>query len=184
MNRWLIILLGVCLLVLPSGVNAAVNEASALKEDCPLVIASIDAENPSDCNLNNGSIVIEVVGGNGAYEYSINDGATWQESHRFQDLPAGTFLIIARQLDGTCQTNVAEVVNLQGPDSPRFISVTSNNPTDCGLEDGSIAIEARGGTGPYGYSIDGGETWGASDQFLGLAAGVYRAMVRLSLIHI
>lgn len=178
MNRWLIILLGVYLLVLPSGVNAAVNEASALKEDCPLVIASIDAENPSDCNLNNGSIVIEVVGGNGAYEYSINDGATWQESHRFQDLPAGTFLIIARQLDGTCQTNVAEVVNLQGPDSPRFISVTSNNPTDCGLEDGSIAIEARGGTGPYGYSIDGGETWGASDQFFGLAAGVYRAMVR------
>lgn len=164
--------------MLPSGVHAAVNKAPVLKEDCPLVIASIDAENPSDCNLNNGSIVIEVVGGNGIYEYSINDGATWQGSNHFQNLPAGTFLIIARQLDGVCQTNTAEVVNLQGPDSPRFISVTSNNPTDCGLEDGSITIEARGGTGPYGYSIDGGETWGASDQFFDLATGVYRAMVR------
>ncbi|MBX2874681.1 MAG: SprB repeat-containing protein, partial [Saprospiraceae bacterium] len=145
---------------------------------CPLNITNIDSQDPTDCNINNGVIEIEVTGGNGSYEYSVNDGASWQSSNRFQDLPAGTFLIKVRQTDGACESSGSEVVNLQGPDSPRFIAVNSTPPTDCGLADGTITIEARGGTGPYGYSIDGGETWVAAKFFQSLAAGTYQAMVR------
>lgn len=149
-------------------------------EKCPIFISGIDSQNPTDCNINNGVIEIEVTGGNGSYEYSVNDGASWQNSNRFQDLPAGTFLIRVRQLDGACESAGNEVVELQGPDSPRFISVNSTPPTDCEVADGTIAIEARGGTGPYGYSIDGGATWGSTELFQGLAPGTYQAMVRNS----
>lgn len=145
---------------------------------CPLTISGIDSQNPTDCNINNGMIEIEVAGGNGSYEYSVNDGATWQNSNRFQGLPAGTFLIKVRQTDGACESTGAEVVELQGPDSPRFIAVNSTPPSDCGVADGTISIEARGGTGPYGYSIDGGVTWGGAKLFQGLLPGTYQAMVR------
>ncbi len=145
---------------------------------CPLNISRIDSQNPTDCNINNGVIEIEVEGGNGSYEYSVNDGVSWQNSNRFQDLPAGTFLIRVRQTDEACVSAESEVVELQGPDSPRFIAVSSTPPTDCGLADGTITIEARGGTGPYGYSVDGGATWGGTKFFQGLAPGTYQAMVR------
>lgn len=145
---------------------------------CPISISNIDSQNPTDCNINNGMIEIEVTGGNGAYEYSVNDGASWQSSNTFQGLPAGTFLIKVRQIDGACESTGSEVVDLQGPDSPRFIAVNSTPPTDCGVADGTIAIEARGGTGPYGYSIDGGVTWGGAKLFENLHPGTYQAMVR------
>ena len=145
---------------------------------CPLTISGVDRQDPTDCNINNGVIEIEVTGGNGSYEYSVNDGASWQNSNRFQDLPAGTFLIRVRQTDGACESAGNEVVELQGPDSPRFISVNSTPPTDCEVADGTITIEARGGTGPYGYSIDGGITWGGTKVFQGLPSGTYQAMVR------
>ena len=96
----------------------------------------------------------------------------------FKAFPAGTFLIKVRQMDGACESTGSEVVELQGPDSPRFIAVNSTPPTDCELADGTITIEARGGTGPYGYSIDGGVSWGDTKLFQGLSAGTYQAMVR------
>ena len=56
--------------------------------------------------------------------------------------------------------------------APIISAVTAANPTDCGVIDGSITITASGG-GPLQYSIDGGTTWQASDNFTGLQAATY-----------
>jgi PKD repeat protein len=50
---------------------------------------------------------------------------------------------------------------------------SSTNPTCSGLNDGTISINASGGTSPYLYSIDGGMTTQASNVFSGLGFGNY-----------
>ncbi|SCY37565.1 stalk domain-containing protein [Alkaliphilus peptidifermentans] len=56
---------------------------------------------------NNGSITITAYGGSGSYEYSNDNGSTWQDSNIFRDLIAGTYRVIAR--DSLETSNISEV---------------------------------------------------------------------------
>ena len=49
---------------------------------------------------------------------------------------------------------------------------------DCESDMGTITITASGGTMDYEYSIDGGQTFQASNEFTGLMDGVYNVFVR------
>ena len=46
-----------------------------------------------------------------------------------------------------------------------------------GLNDGSLSVNASGGTPPYQYSIDGGITFQANNTFNSLSAGTYNIQV-------
>jgi hypothetical protein len=51
-------------------------------------------------------------------------------------------------------------------------AVASTNITCFGANDGTITISgATGGTGTYGYTINGGTSWAGSGTFTGLAPG-------------
>ena len=52
------------------------------------------------------------------------------------------------------------------------------NVTCYGGSDGAITLSASGGQAPYQFSIDGGATWVTPNQFTGLTAGPYDAMVK------
>lgn len=52
------------------------------------------------------------------------------------------------------------------------VTATPTSPSTFGGTDGSIAVSAAGGTGPYTYSINGG-SFQAAANFTGLAAGSY-----------
>lgn len=62
--------------------------------------------------------------------------------------------------------------------SPVISGVTFNDPSDCEVEDGDISIIATSGNGTLEYSIDGGDTWSANNDFSSLAAGNYNIFVR------
>lgn len=107
-------------------------------------------------------------------EYSIDGGTTWQASTIFI-VPAGTYDIIARNVGTPCQTSVSGIVVSEPP----ALSASSGaTPATCPNNDGSITINANGGTPAYTYSIDGGVSFSGSNNFTGLSSGVYAIVVK------
>ena len=90
-------------------------------------------------------IKVDASGGTGGLEYSIDDGATWQNSKNFHNLPAGDYTIIVQDNNG-CQTEVDITV-----DEPAALTAgTCTEVQDlCNVNEGEIKIEAFGGVAPY-----------------------------------
>jgi hypothetical protein len=64
----------------------------------------------TDCEGNcNGNIVVNPYGGFPPYEYSLNNGVTYQLSNIFTNLCAGTYPIVLRDSSGNTKTQIAEI---------------------------------------------------------------------------
>ena len=146
------------------------------------VITSVTPTNPSNCNTNDGSIVVVATGGSGTLEYSIDGGTTWQASATFSGLSAGTYNVFVRYNNVTCEVAYASnSVTLTVPNAATITNVAFTDPTNCGVTDGTITVTASGGTAPLEYSINGGGNWFANGgSFTGLDASnnPYQIMVR------
>ena len=147
--------------------------------DLSLCLHALAAIPISDCNVTDGIIQI-TASGPGALNYSIDNGTTWQASDLFIGLSAGTYNILARNVDGTCQeTYGSNPVTITAPSPPTVSGISSTNPSDCGLVDGIIMITATAtGTGALEYSKNGGVNWQASNVFNNLGTGNYTIVVR------
>lgn len=60
----------------------------------------------------------------------------------------------------------------------KLADITFSHPSAPGKTDGSISITADGGTQPYEYSIDDGESWQAGSSFSNLPAGTYPVKIK------
>jgi len=140
-------------------------------------ITNVASTDVTDCNVTDGTITI-TANGTGTVEYSINGGATWSQSGSFTGLKAGTYQIRVRNIDGTCEVSNPNVV-IDAPTQPTITSVTPANPSNCGVNDGSITIVATA-AGGIQYSIDGGLNWSNTGTFTGLQPGTYNVAVRNS----
>ncbi len=79
-----------------------------------------------------------------------------------------------------CQSNPSEYSQTIIVTLPEFLDIQDvqlNHPL-CGLNNGSITIEATGGTLPYQYSFDGGETFQANGLGTNLGPGIYEIVVQ------
>jgi hypothetical protein len=150
-----------------------INNSIVLTAPTLPTITNVNSINPSSCSANNGLITITATG-SVALEYSIDGGATWQNTNTFTGLPCGTYLISVRHTDGTCQVNGTDVT-LFAP----TLAITQVFTTDatCGQNNGGLSVYASGGTNNYEYSITG-TTWQTSDTFPNLASGTYNISVR------
>jgi len=120
-----------------------------------------------------GSITVTATGGTPPYEYSKDGGATWQSSNVFANLAPGNYDVRARKVGSSCISG------------PKIVTIQLiNNLTmqvakvDANCNGGSITITASGGTTPYQYSINGGNTFQSSNVFSNLSAGVYNVFVK------
>jgi large repetitive protein len=139
-------------------------------------ITNVASNNPTTCGTNNGQISISVTGTDGPFQYSIDGGTTYRASNTFSGLAAGTYNIKVQNAASTCSVTAPAMV-LIAPTAPSLINATATAPTDCGVFDGTISINATGGTAPLQYSIDG-INWQYSNTILNVAAGSYMARVR------
>jgi len=131
-----------------------------------LALSSRDAS----CRADDGTIDVTASGGQPAYEYSKDNGTTWQTGG-FSGLGPGSYTILGRDADGL--TNSATV------QLGRVCITTALTPQDasCGQNNGQIAVQVSGGTAPYSYSIDAG-AHSQSDPVLGsLAPGNYTVQI-------
>jgi len=107
--------------------------------------SSASIVNQIDCNgSTSGSITVNVTGGKEPFEYSIDNGNTFQNNNYFENLSSGTYAVFVLDADGFDITT--NIVTLEEP-SQLFISTTIDLST--------IEINASGGTGNLEYSIDG-----------------------------
>ncbi|NRB52766.1 MAG: hypothetical protein HRU41_34215, partial [Saprospiraceae bacterium] len=136
----------------------------------------VEVEHESDCGSKDGFLSISLVGESGSFEYRLSS-TLWQNSPDFEHLSAGSFDLYARNQDGSCETNLGSAT-IQGPNSPTLSTISLSPPSDCGLDNGQIQIQASGGQGPLSYTIDNGASWSNSSVFNSLLAGQYEVGVR------
>ena len=142
--------------------------------DGPTITSNIT--NPS-CSGNDGQITINATNGTSPYQYSIDNGNTFQSTNSFGNLTAGTYSIVVTDAGGCQNTESATISSGNGT-----LSVTNvdTNPT-CGNVDGSIAITVNGGAAPYSFSIDNGSNFSSGTSpytFNSLAVGTYSIIVQ------
>lgn len=120
-----------------------------------------------------GLISASATGGNGGYEFSLDD-EDYFPSGEFYSLSAGTYTIYVTDAN-ECTGSTTVTIN-----EPAMITatITAGNST-CGNANGTILAAAAGGSGSgYLYSIDGGSTTNGTGSFSGLDASTYLVWIQ------
>jgi hypothetical protein len=146
------------------------------------VVSTVVVSNPTDCTANNGALAVVLANNSdGVFEYSIDNGGSWQPDSTFSGLSAGNYTVLVRNaIAPTCQVN-AGTFTIQVPGSVTA-TITGDNQDVCEVNKGTITISAGGGTSVYEFSLNGGLTWTnlSSNPFLiqNLAPANYSVVVR------
>ncbi|MBK8564664.1 MAG: gliding motility-associated C-terminal domain-containing protein [Saprospiraceae bacterium] len=143
----------------------------------PQILNVLDFD-PTFCDVPNGSITISANGGIAPLQYSIDAGQTWQVQNTFQLLGSGNYQIRVRNANGTCMINGQTVSLSASPDEPIIADVFFANPTNCSQADGLITVIVPNNGGQFEFSIDGGQSYQASNSFPNLSEAVYEVVVR------
>lgn len=123
--------------------------------------------NPSCNGLQDGAIDIsDVSGGVPPYLYALNGGSFTAEVN-YAGLGAGIYEFTVQDASGN--EFAAPPIVLVEP--PLLEAVITTDLSE-------ISIAAAGGTPPYAYSIDGGQTYQSESEFTGLPSGSYSVLIR------
>ena len=122
-----------------------------------------------------GLIYIHTINGETPLQYSIDNGANWQSNQLFY-VDVGTYYLKAKDVNNREIAYASNPVEITEPATAVTInSVSFSNVTVKGTNNGSITINASGGTGTLQYSIEG--QWHANHVF-DVYAGSYTIMVK------
>jgi hypothetical protein len=135
-----------------------------------------NSTNSSCAGSADGTITLTASGGIAPYQYSINNGASFQLGNQFNSLSSGSYSTVVKDANGC--TTTAQTIQISQPAVLTIASTKTDVSTCFSAANGTITITATGGTTPYQYSIDNGNTNQTSNQFLGLAAGNYSVLVK------
>lgn len=137
----------------------------------------ISTLSPATCTSD---AMIAVYGNNGVgpYQYSVDNGATYQSSTMFV-LPSGTYYVTVRD---AAMTVVGQSFTINPP-APVYVSISGTMMISCaGNNNGMITATASGGQGNYTYTLLNSADVvivapSSSSTFAGLPAGSYKVMV-------
>jgi gliding motility-associated-like protein len=137
-----------------------------------VAISSTTDVDPTCNGGNDGSITVNASGGAAPLSYSSDGGVTFQAGTSFTGLSAGSYNMVVEDANGCQDATTATVTD------PAAGTVSASSTAEnCGSFDGTITMTGGGGTLPYTYSVDGGVTFQASNNFTGLVAGLYNIVV-------
>ena len=152
--------------------NCSSTAAFTITQPAAITFSNIQTSNAS-CNNADGAILATATGGTGTLQYRVDAGA-WQTGGSFSGLSWGPHILSV--MDGNmCIVSTTVVIdNFSSP----TLTVSYNNVSCNGGNDGSITLTSSGGTGSVQYSINGGLSYQSSGVFTGLSAGRYSALVK------
>ena len=159
--------------ILIQDANGCTASSSAIVTEPAAIVASAATVN-ANCGQADGSASINASGGTGALQYSINNGVSYQSSSQFAFLTSGNYTVIVQDANG-CTVSVSATVNSNA--APVISAVASSDITCYGAANGSVTVNANGGTGALQYSIDNGNTYQSSGVFNNLNPGNYAIVV-------
>lgn len=138
--------------------------------DYPPLSLDFDILDVSCFGESDGEITAIVNGGFGAYTYNWSNGVNTVDNN---GLPAGSYDLVVND-ENNCLINGTAVVT--EPDSLGLAVVNVIDNICFGESNGSITVEAVGGTPPYEYSIDG-FSFQTDPTLAGLPAGNFTVTV-------
>jgi gliding motility-associated-like protein len=157
------------------GCPSFITPGLAVIEPLPLTVDSTESENISCWGMNDGQINIYASGGFAPYQYSIDNGLTFDTLAGHSALSPSVYYTYIKDAAG-CLIAGDTIVLSQPPE----IIINSESAADVitcyGDSTGSIDVIASGGTGDLIYSIDG-INWQNSGAFLNLPGGSYQVSV-------
>lgn len=160
-------------------VKEYINNPITLSASSGFIISAIDKIDITGCFGNsNGEIIVSASGGTTPYEYSIDNGGSWYSSNIFTGLTAGYYTVKARDDNNVSTSWGSNPVQLDQPSEIIISSVSKQNLSASGANDGTITINASGGTGTLEFSIDNGNAWQTSNSFVNLQVGNYYVKVQ------
>ncbi len=124
---------------------------------------------PSGCGTLDGSLTMSASGGLPPYTFSINDGINYQNSDFFPNLSSGSYNLFVKDANGCVTTSyggpgipfsMAESYDNYssyhiGSKCQITLNISATSLATCGNSGFIQFFEARGGTPPYEYSLDG-----------------------------
>ncbi|UII26057.1 hypothetical protein LVD15_22555 [Fulvivirga maritima] len=126
----------------------------------------------SECGATDGEIAVAVSGGEGNITLSLN-GGSFQNTSGFTGLQAGTYSVIAQDING-CTVSSFATVGING--SQVSIDEVTTQNAGCGQSQGVITVQGTG-SGDLQYRLDNG-AFQSSSQFTDLSAGNYDVTIQ------
>ncbi len=130
--------------------------------ELPPLAADLDSSNITCNGGNDGTIIISnATGGSGSYEYSIDNGVSWQANGNYTSLTAGTYQVFMRDSNAVaCMLELDANLVLSQPDA----LVISSEPVDFADCEGvsaqfSVAHSAGVGTVTYTWQKENAGVW-------------------------
>lgn len=148
-------------------------------EDVPDVCVldgNVSTTNATGATNADGTATVNVTAGTPAYEYSKDNGATWQSSNFFSGLLPGVYTFKIRQVAvPTCTKTISVTINFTGVGFDWTFVKTDESIS--GASDGTITITPTV-VDAYTFSKDGGATYQVGNILSGLAPGGYNVVVK------
>lgn len=135
------------------------------------IIDSVDIKMPTCFGNNNGSITVKAFGAK-PFQYALN-GNAYQTTNVFNNISAGIYLLHVKDSLGCIKDDSVIVLE---PNIFKISTITTSAST-CITPDGRITIKANGGTTPYYYSIDNGNSF-TLNNFFNVKSGRYNILVK------
>ncbi|MFC0605836.1 beta strand repeat-containing protein, partial [Winogradskyella pulchriflava] len=153
--------------------GCTISDDYTVSEPTEILTSTINSTTDVLCNGDaTGAIDLTISGGTAPYTVLWDNGSTNQD---LSNLAAGDYEVTITDANGCTTTNNATI---NQPSETLSATVTNITNVDCnGGANGSITVEAAGGTSPYQYSIDNGATNQGSGLFENLTAGAYTILI-------
>jgi photosystem II stability/assembly factor-like uncharacterized protein len=156
--------------------NKCVSNSQVVSISQPPIVSFSTTQSDVTCNGgNNGIITITPNGGTSPYQYSKDNGVTYQTTNVFKNLITSNYIITIKDAN-TCVSN-SQIVSISQPPVISY-STTQSDVTCTGCNNGSITITANGGKPFYQYSNNNGSTYQVSNVFTDLAVGNYTIVIK------
>jgi len=135
--------------------------------------SQVNVAHESKPGASNGLLNIFASGGSRPYQFSIDNGLTFQGSPIFPGLSPGTYQVLIVD-QGGCE-DLTEVEVLACTMQVMFEVSDASGPAE---SDGSIMVQTEGSSGAATYSIDAGSTYQEVPVFEDLMPGTYAMAVK------
>jgi hypothetical protein len=140
-----------------------------------LQLTEVSSTDVSSCLSTDGAIEVAASGGTEPYQYRIGN-STFQNSPVFQNLAAGTYVITVKDASG-CESLLSNVSVESNSTLTATIEKENNSICSTTVGNGTITVNASGGTGIYQYKLNNGD-FVANNVFGNLKNGTYQVVVK------